>query len=207
MKDGSKKKKKFGWKLWVGIIAGILLISAIGNAMGGNSNQNAASPTNTSSPAAEASATPSSPPASTPQATVENNQSDAAATSSSAKEESQQASSESVSSTTGDAWAQEMYQFWLTSMGIKSPLEILKANPESAQAFVNGVESPSAGTLVFTVQLTEKDIDKEELERSAMAMLNIIGYENKDVERVEIVTADSLKRGVANRYNSPMLNR
>lgn len=104
-------------------------------------------------------------------------------------------------------WADSMYKSWLTSMGVKRPLEILEHSPASIQGFVNGVESPSTGTLVFTVQVTQGEVDKAELERSAMAMLQIIGYDHSDVDRVELVTADSLKRAVANRRDSPLLNR
>ncbi len=39
-----------------------------------------------------------------------------------------------------------------------------------------------------------------------MAVLQLVGYEDESLDRVEIVTADDLVRGVANRSGSPLLN-
>ena len=60
---------------------------------------------------------------------------------------------------------------------------------------------------MFTAQLTEADVDKAEAEQAAMAVLNLVGLSDDSVDRVEIVTADSAVRGVANRNDSPMLNK
>lgn len=108
---------------------------------------------------------------------------------------------------TGQKWADKQYASFLENYGVKSQTELLKQNAASVQSYLVSAESPSSGTVVFTAQLTESDVDKAELKQAAMAVLNLIGYSDDSVDRVEIVTADSLVRGTANRYDSPLLNR
>lgn len=102
-------------------------------------------------------------------------------------------------------YGQSIYAEWLAARGVTSPVEILAQSPGSVQGYLVSAESPSSGTAIFTAQVTSNDVDKEELKQAAMAVLNLVGYENKSLERVEIVTADSLSRGVANRYDSKLL--
>lgn len=212
-----KKRKKLGWKGWTGIVAAVFVIGAIGGALGDDDDQKTAAATMTSSPSADASEAAVSQEAAkasqeaadaSKKAKEEKKQAEKKAAEEKADKEKQEAVKEAAEAEKkSETWADDMYQYWLTNLGVKTPLEILEFEPTSIQAFVNGVESPSMGTLVFTVQVTENEVDKEELKRSAMAMLQIIGYEHEELDRVELVTADSLKRGVANRYNSPLLNR
>ena len=108
---------------------------------------------------------------------------------------------------TNQAWADEKYDALLENYGVKSQSELLAQNPESVQSYLVSAESPSSGTVVFTAQLTEADVDKAEVEQAAMAVLNLVGLSDDSVDRVEIVTADSAVRGVANRNDSPMLNK
>lgn len=108
---------------------------------------------------------------------------------------------------TNQAWADEKYDSLLENYGVKSQSELLTQNPASVQSYLVSAESPSSGTVVFTAQLTEADVDKAEAEQAAMAVLNLVGLSDDSVDRVEIVTADSAVRGVANRNDSPMLNK
>lgn len=103
-------------------------------------------------------------------------------------------------------YADEIYASWLESRGVSSSTEILMQNPSGVQGYLVSAESPSTGTVVFTAQLTKGDVTKDELKQAAMAVLQLVGFDDESLTRVEIVTADSLVRGVANRRDSPLLN-
>lgn len=104
------------------------------------------------------------------------------------------------------AAGQKYFNAWLTSRGASSSAEVLLQSPGNVQGYLVSAESPSPGTAVFTAQLTKNDVTKAELEQAAMAVLQLVGYDDESLDRVEIVTADSLLRGVANRHDSPLLN-
>ncbi|MFM9430080.1 hypothetical protein [Arthrobacter sp. MP_2.3] len=101
----------------------------------------------------------------------------------------------------------KVYAAWLAARGAKDSAEVLMQSPGGVQGYLVSAESPSPGTAVFTAQLTKSDVDKDELEKAAMAVLQLAGFDDKELDRVEIVTADSLARGVANRRDSPLLNQ
>lgn len=107
-------------------------------------------------------------------------------------------------------FAETVEKEWLANVGHDSFTELL-TDPDwpadSLTGYIASVESPSSGTVVVTVQVTEDEVTKEELEQLAMQGLNLVGYDNEDLERVEAVTADGLLRGVANRYDSPVLSK
>ena len=106
----------------------------------------------------------------------------------------------------GQEYADSVYNAWLENYGATSNTEILSQLPESVQGYLVSAESPVPGTVVFTAQLSENDVTKAELEQTAMAVLQLVGYTDESLDRVEVVTADSLVRGVANRTDSPLLN-
>lgn len=108
-------------------------------------------------------------------------------------------------SASGQEYADATYAAWLASYGAQSNTEILAQLPESVQGYLVSAESPVPGTVVFTAQLTEGDVEEAELDETAMAVLQLVGYEDESLDRVEVVTADSLARGVANRRDSPLL--
>lgn len=103
-------------------------------------------------------------------------------------------------------YAQRIYDAWLTSRGATTQLEVLEQSPGNPQGYLVSAESPVVGTVVFTAQLTKDDVTKDELKATAMAVLQLVGFDDETVDRIEIVTADSLLRGVANRRDSPLLN-
>ncbi|AIY01167.1 hypothetical protein ART_1568 [Arthrobacter sp. PAMC 25486] len=103
-------------------------------------------------------------------------------------------------------YGQQVYDAWLESRGVTSSTELLMANPENIQGYLVSAESPSPGTVVFTAQVTKGEVTKAELEQGAMAVLQLVGFDDETLDRVEIKTADSLVRGVANRHDSLLLN-
>ncbi|HCJ55445.1 MULTISPECIES: hypothetical protein [Glutamicibacter] len=107
----------------------------------------------------------------------------------------------------GQKWADKQYDSFLLNYGVKSQEELLSQNSGSVQSYLVSAESPSTGTVVFTAQLTGDDVDQAEVDKAALAVLNLIGFSDDEVDRVEIVTADSKIRGAANRGDSPLLSK
>lgn len=181
-----KPKRKLSWKAWAGIAAAVVVVGSIGNALNGDDEAPAPSPV----VAASASAAPSSSP-------VPNR----------AKVEPAAATPTAEKKLSNEDWAEKKYQDWLDSRGVKSHTEILAADSTSVQGYLVSAEAPTYGTVVFTAQLTSNEATKLHLENAASSVLNLIGFEDEEVERVEIVTADSQVRGVANRRDSALLNQ
>lgn len=77
---------------------------------------------------------------------------------------------------------------------------------DSLLGYISGSESVGS-TAIFTVQLTQDDVTKEELERTAFTIHSLTGEQIEDLMRVEVKTADSRLRGVSNRRDVPILNR
>lgn len=118
---------------------------------------------------------------------------------------SSQESSRKAADAELENYGKKVYKEWLVSRGVKSNVVLLNESPGSVQSYLVSAESPATGTAVFTAQLTEDDVDKSELMQAAMAVLQLVGYSDESLARVEIVTADGLVRGVANRRDSPLL--
>lgn len=195
-----KPKKKLSWKAWTAIAVGVIVLGSIGNAMSDGGEPSTAAP--------GVSATPSDDPSvAAASKMAEQDAKKAEKEASRAKAAKEQDAKVAALEKENQDWADDMYSYWLSSLNIKSPLEILDNSPHSVQGFVNGAASPVVGTLVLTAQVTENDVDQAELDRSSKAILQIIGYDHEDVDRVELVTADGSKRGVANRRDSLLLNK
>lgn len=95
----------------------------------------------------------------------------------------------------------------LNAYGVKEFSDLLPNSPDSLVPLITGFESPTTGTVVIAVQVTKSDTDKDELKSTARAIHSLVGLQVKDLDRVEVVTADQLLRGVSNRRNVPLLNQ
>lgn len=182
--------------LWiVGGIVGLFIFFAILGSLIGTDDEpagNAATPSST--PSASASDAPSSTPTT--------------ARSEAAEVSEPEASPEvAAPEASGREYADSVYNAWLSSRGVASNTDILLQSPESVQGYLVSAESPTTGTVVFTAQLAKGDVTKAELEQAAMAVLQLVGVTDESLDRVEVVTADSVVRGVANRRDSLLLNQ
>lgn len=89
-------------------------------------------------------------------------------------------------------WADAMEKRLLDSFGVKSRGEFAAKHPQNLAALANSYESPVKGTLVVTVQVTEKDTSSDEVKNAARVIYNHISFDKTDVDRVEVKTADDL---------------
>ena len=191
-------KKKRNWKLWGGIIAAVVIVAAASQA-GGGDDRSTANTASDESKSVEKSAIDD-----TEKKSGNTNKKEVK------KAESKKDAKKQEPEDSRQKWADKIYKAWLTTVGIKQPLDLLEIEERVGDDVlwaVNGHESPSEGTLVLTIQLRGDDVENEELTRSAEKVMNLAGYDNKDLKRVEVVTADLAKRGAFNRHDSLLLNR
>ncbi|MBG6083284.1 hypothetical protein [Zhihengliuella flava] len=206
---GESKSKGKKLLLWigggiVGLFAVIMIIGAIGlsNEPGGFDaaveSMQAEESAQAEEEAEAAEATPSSDNASTEPT---------AAPTTPADETEGSAPADTNSSESKEEFADRISEAYLDGAGEASYAAILNRDSTLILGYTNGVESPSAGTVILTVQLTETEVVEEELDKAATAFMNIAGYAEDDLDRVEIVTSDSSVRGVANRHDNALLNQ
>jgi hypothetical protein len=98
----------------------------------------------------------------------------------------------------------------LKAFGVNSFTKLLGAGgmEDSLVPYISGFEVVGAGdTVKVTVQEPRDRVTREELQRTAFAILSLTGEQIKDLNRVEVWTADGELNGVSNRLEVPMLNR
>ena len=116
------------------------------------------------------------------------------------------AASKAAAAKAKQAAGKKYFDAWLESRGASTSAEVLLQSPDNLQGYLVSAESPVSGTAVFTAQVTKGEFSKADYKQAAMAVLQLVGYGDDSLDRVEIVSADSLDRGVANRRDSPLLN-
>lgn len=167
-------------KIWSAVIAGAVVLGAIGNAI----NPNDAPDTVASIPSVAASSpSPSATPSTKPNA-------ETAAEKSAPKQVK---------------LAADVEKLWLEYRMVEKPSDILTTNPGSLAGYISSFEDVAAGTIEITVQ--ENAVTKDELKQLSQSTFSLIGSDFPDLERVEVVTADRLTRAVSNRREVPLLNQ
>jgi len=97
----------------------------------------------------------------------------------------------------------------LSAFGVHSFTELFKekSSGDSLFPFISGFEDHGAGWVVVTVQVTRNETTKEELKQTASAILSLTGEQIKDLNGVEVDTADGELYGMSTRAEVPMLNQ
>lgn len=95
----------------------------------------------------------------------------------------------------------------LNNYAVNSFSELLSTDAGSMTGLISKIESPTPGTVVITVQIDKNSTTKAELKDTARAIHSLVGMQITDLDRVEVVTADFLLRGVSNRRDIPLLNQ
>lgn len=101
--------------------------------------------------------------------------------------------------------AKDFEKAWLENMMVDSPTELLSTMPNSLAGYVNGFEDVASDTIEITVQ--KNDVSKADLKAQAQSMFSLVGSDFPELQRVEVVSADRLTRGVSNRRDVPLLNQ
>jgi hypothetical protein len=98
----------------------------------------------------------------------------------------------------------------LEAFGVSSFTKLIfaKGMEGSLIPFISRLEVVGAGdTVKVTVQVPKGEVTQKELDQTAFAILSLTGEKVKDLNRVEVWTADNEMYGVSNRAEVPMLNR
>jgi len=97
----------------------------------------------------------------------------------------------------------------LSAFGVHSFTDLFKekGSGDSLFPFISGFEDHAAGWVVVTVQVTRNETTKEELKQTASAILSLTGEQLKDLNGVEVDTADGELFGMSTRAEVPMLNQ
>ena len=124
--------------------------------------------------------------------------------------ESSPAPEESTSQAQGSSdLAKRTEKATLSAFGVHSFTELFgeKGAEDSLVPYISGVKDQTAGWVRVTVQVTRNETTKEELKRTAFVILSLTGEQIKDLDGVEVETADGELIGMSIRAEVPMLNQ
>lgn len=82
-----------------------------------------------------------------------------------------------------------------------------KGMDDSLIPYISSMETVGGNTVKVTLQVTKNDVTREELDDTARVILSLSGEKVKDLDRVEVWTADNVLHGISNRWEVPLLNR
>lgn len=93
-------------------------------------------------------------------------------------------------------------QYGVTSFG-----QVLTTSPDLLAGHIASMKSPVPGDVVITLQLTQSQATKDDLDSFTRGAFLLVGKDIPDLTRLEAETADSLSHGATNRYDLPTLNQ